>query len=269
MRRVYAVLAGRRILDLCLGTQFLVLAAAQQAALFFLQRSALASLSSNGLMVALHPAEYGLLAAVVLLVAWVVAYAAAGPARERESGALEALFYGPVSPAAYVLSELTAVAAAACLSLALLVAALAIGQAAVRYDVPVSLIALAPLCVLCLLAVAAAAMTLGLLFGQQRTATAAAVLLLLVSLASFAGDLLLAQYESGASFFVVFLRSLLSRFNLVFRFVFPLGLLLDDLVRYEAVGAIPLAHVGWYPLYGGFFAAAAVAAIRRRGVAVR
>ncbi len=269
MRRVYTVLAARRIRDLCLGAPFVLLLFAQQAALFFLQRSALASLESNGLMVALHPAEYGLLAAVVLLALWVVAYAAPGPSRERESGALETLFYGPVTPTAYVLAELTAVAAAALISLALLLGALLIGRAAVAYDVPASLLALAPLCVLFLLAAAAAAICGALFFGQERTATAVAVLLLLLSLASFAGDLFLAQYESGASLFVVFLRSLLSRFNMVFRFVFPLGLFLDDLVRYEGTGALPAAHIAWYAAYACLFTLAAIRVLRLRGVAAR
>ena len=267
--RVYRVLAAARARDLCLGSPFLVLLLAQQAALFFLQRSALASLESNGLMVALHPAEYGLLAAVVLLSAFTAVYAAAGPARERASGSLETLFYGPVSPAAYVLAEMTAVAAAGCLSLSLLVAALAIGRAAVAYDVPLALIALLPLCLGQLLAVAAAGICGALAFRHERTATAVAVLLLLLSLAAFAGDLFLTQYESAASFFVVFLRSLLSTFNRVFRFVFPLGLFLDDLVRYESYGAVPALHVVWYPLYAAAFALAAIGALRRRGVSVR
>ena len=269
MSRAWAVLAAHRTRDLCLGTPFVLLLFAQQAALFFLQRSALTSLESNGLMVALHPAEYGLLAAIVLLTLWVVAYAAPGAARDRESGALETLFYGPVTPAAYVLAELTAIAAAIVVSLALLAGALVIGRAAVAYDVPPSLLALAPLCLLFLLAAAAAAICGALFFGQERTATAVAVLLLLLSLASFAGDLFLAQYESGASLFVVFLRSLLSRFNRVFRFVFPLGLFLDDLVRYEGTGVLPAAHVAWYAAYAGLFTLAAMRVLRLRGVAAR
>jgi ABC-type multidrug transport system permease subunit len=269
MSRSYAVLARRRIGDLCLGTPFVLLLLAQQAMLFFLQRSAFASLEANGLMVALHPAEYGLLAAVVLLALWVVAYAAPGPARERESGALETLFYGPVTAADYVLAELTAVGAAVSLSLALLAGALVIGRAAVAYDVPLSLLSLAPLCLLFLLAAAAAAICGALVFRQERTATALAVLLLLLSLASFAGDLFLAQYESGASLFVVFLRSLLSRFSLAFRWVFPLGLFLEDLVRYEGTGAFPPAHVAWYAAYACLFTLAAVRVLRLRGVAAR
>jgi ABC-type transport system involved in multi-copper enzyme maturation permease subunit len=265
---VYRVLAAQRVRELCLGTPFVLLLAAQQAVLYFLQRNALASLDNNGLMVALHPAEYGLLAAVVLLAVFAVVYAALGPARERESGALETLFYGPVSPAAYVLAEMTAIAAAALAALALLVAALLIGRAAVSYDVPPSLLALL-LALLCVLAIGAAAVCAALFFRQERAATIVTVALLLGSLAAFAGDLILSRGAWGGSFFLVFLRSLLSGFDAVFRFVFPLGLFLDDLVRYEGYGAIPATHLAWYALYGAAFIAAAVAALRRRGVSVR
>ncbi len=267
--RVYRVLAGRRVRELCLGTPFVLLLAAQQAVLYFLQRNALASLDNNGLMVALHPAEYGLLAAVVLLAVFAVVYAALGPARERESGALETLFYGPVSPAAYVLAEMTAIAAAALVALGFLLLALLIGQAATAYDVPLSLLALLPLCLLCVFAVSAAGVCAALFFRQERAATIVAVALLLCSLAAFAGDLILSKVEWGASFFIVFLRSLLSGFNSVFRFVFPVGLFLDDLVRYESYGAVPAAHLAWYALYGAAFIAGAVAALRQRGVSVR
>jgi hypothetical protein len=267
--RTWRVLAAERARELCLGIPFVVLLALQQAVLYFVQRNALRALESNGLMVALHPAQHGLLAAVVLLAVFLAAYAAAGPAHQRESGALETVFYGPVSGLHYVLAELSAIAVAALLSLAQLAVALLVGQAAVGYDMPPGLLALASLALAALLAVSAVALWLALLFRQERAATVVVASLLLLSLAAFGGDFVLANLDPGASFFVVFLRAMLSGFDSALRFVFPLGLFLDDVVRVASFGSVPLLHAAWYPLYAAAFAAAAVATIRGKGVAAR
>jgi hypothetical protein len=79
----------------------------------------------------------------------------------------------------------------------------------------------------------------------------------------------LANLDPGASFFVVFLRAMLSAFDSALRWLFPLGLFLDDVVRAASFGSVPLLHAAWYPLYAAAFAAAAVATIRAKGVAAR
>ena len=266
---VVGILTVRKTRDLCLGPAFLVLLFVQQAVLFVIQRSAILSLDRNGLLVGLHPAQFGLLAAVGLAAVFLGIHAAAGLARERESGSLETLFYGPVSAPAYVLAELLSIAAATMVSLLLLLAALLIGRGALGYDLPAALFVLGPFFLLAMLAISAAAVCAALAFRQARTAITVVVSLVLLSMALFAGQFMLSRSGLGGSFFVVFLRTAVAALEAVFRYLFPLGLFFDDLVRYESYGALGGLSVGYYPVYGVAFFLLSIWVMRRRGVAAR
>ena len=263
------VLFRSRSGEVVLGTPFVIVLFAQQLSFFFLQRSALMSLDRDGVLVVMHPAQYGLLVSLVLLAVFVVVYSAAGPARERESGAMETLFYGPVSAQVYVVTRLLAMGLACLVSLLFLGAAMVIGRFTVSAGIPGSLAVILPYTMLVALSLATMGLWAGLYFRHGSTAVTAVTALVVLTIAVSVGDLLLAGSSIGGTYFAVFLRGMLSRANSVLRYVLPLGLFLDDLVRYESYGSIEPFRVAYHALYGGLFSILAVTALRHRGVTVR
>ena len=267
--RVFAVLAQRKIRELCLGKAFLAVVFLQQIVFFFLQRDALLALDRDGIIVAFHPAQYGLLVSVVLLGVFLLLYTAAEPARERESGALETLFYGPVSESVYLFSILAAVITAMLVSFLALLGALWIGVLFIGYEIPASLLPLLPVTVFCFYGLSIAGIFISVLFRQTRLALIIVTILLVFSLVLSAGNFWFSQTDFSGSFAVVFLRRALSAVNLGLSFVFPLGLYFDDLSWFIGYGRIPLFHVLWYIIYGAGLFLLSVKILGKRGVLAR
>ena len=267
--RVFTVLVQRKIRELCLGKAFLALLFLQQAAFFFFQRDALLALERDGILVAFHPAQYGILVSVLLLGIFLLLYAAAEPARERESGALETLFYGPVSLGIYLSSVLAAVIAAMLVSLLALLGALVVGVLFIGYEIPTSLLPLLPVTVFCFCCVCAVGMFISVLFRQARLTLGAVAILLIFSLAVSAGNFWFSRTDFSGSFAMIFLRRALSAVNLGLSFIFPLGLYLDDLSWFIGYGRIPPFHVLWYLLYGAGLYFLSVRVLGKRGVLAR
>jgi len=267
--RVFAILTRRKARELCLGWPFLVMLVFQQLVFFLMQRDALLALSRDGILVAFHPAQYGLLVSVVLLGVFLLLYAAAEPARERESGALETLFYGPVSETLYLSAILVSVIAAMLVSGFCLLGALGIGAVFIGYEIPASLLPLLPITVFCFCGISAAGIFISVLFRQGRLTLTVVTILLIFSLAITVGNFWFSQIDFSGSFAMIFLRRALSAVNQVLAFVFPFGLYLDDLSRFIGYGRIPLPHVLWYLFYAAGLFFLSVKVLRKYGVLAR
>ena len=267
--RVFTILAHRKIRDLCLGKPFLVLLVFQQLTFFFMQRDALLALDRDGILVAFHPAQYGLLVSVLLLGIFLLLYAAAEPARERESGALETLFYGPVSGLIYVATILASVVIAILISGLCLLGALGIGAIFIGYDIPASLLPLLPVTVFCFCCISAAGIFVSVLLRQARLTLIVVTILLIFSLAVSAGNLWCSHTDFSGSFAMIFLRRALSAVNMCLGFIFPLGLFIDDISWFVGYGRIPFLHILWYLFYGTAFYFLSVVVLNKRGVLAR
>lgn len=267
--RVFAVLAKRKTRELCLGWPFLIMLFFQQLAFFFFQRDALLALQRDGILVAFHPAQYGLLVSVVLLGIFLLLYAAAEPARERESGALETLFYGPVSERLYLLAILASVIAAMLVSGLNLLGALWAGAFFTGYEIPASLLPLLPVTFFCFCCISAAGVFISVLLKQARLTLTVITILLVFSLAVSAGNFWCSQTDFSGSFAMVFLRRALSAVNMALGFIFPLGLYFDDLSWFIGYGSIPLLHILWYLIYGTALFFVSVKVLNKRGVLMR
>jgi ABC-type transport system involved in multi-copper enzyme maturation permease subunit len=267
--RVFAVLVRRKIRELCLGKAFITMLFLQQTAFFFMQRNALRGLERDGIMVAFHPAQYGLLVSAVLLGIFLLLHAAAEPARERESGALETLFYGPVSAGIYLGAILAAAAAAMLVSILCLLGALVLGVLFIGYEIPASLLPLLPVTFFCFCGMGAAGLFISVLTRQTRPALIIVTVLLICSLAVFAGDFWCSRIGLSGSFAMIFLRRALSMTNRVLSVVFPLGLYFEDLSWFIGYGHIPPLHLLWYPLYGAGLFFASIRVLQKQGVLMR
>ena len=266
---VFTVLAQRKIRELCLGKPFLAMLFVQQMVFFFFQRDALLALDRDGILVAFHPAQYGLLVSVVLLGIFLLLYAAAEPARERESGALETLFYGPVSELIYVSAVMASIVTAMAISLLTLLGALWAGVLFIGYEIPVSLLPLLPVTLLCFWCISAAGIFISILFRQARLTMTVVTILLVFSLAVTTANFWFSQTDFSGSFAMIFLRQAVSALSMCLNFIFPLGLYFDDLSWFIGYGRIPLFHVLWYLLYAAGLFLLSVKALGKRGVLAR
>jgi hypothetical protein len=221
------------------------------------------------MLVAFHPVQYGLFVSVLLLGVFLVLAAAAEAAGDRESGALETLFYGPVSESIYLLSILAALSAAMLVSGINLMGSLVAGLVFIGYEVPSSLFPVLPLAVFCFCGLSAAGLFVSVLFRQVRIAVMVVTILLVFSLAASAGNLWFSQNDVSGSFALIFLRRAVSAANGILSFVFPLGLFIDDLFRFMEYGRIPPLHILWYVVYGAALFLSAVKILGRLGVLMR
>ena len=267
--RIFKVLAQRKARELCLGRPFLFMLVGQQLVFFFMQRDALLALDRDGILVAFHPAQYGLLVSAVLLGVFLLIYAAAEPARERESGALETLFYGPVSALIYISSIVAAIIAAMLVSALCLLGALGVGSIFIGYEIPASLLPLLPVTVFCFCCIGIAGIFTSVLFRQARLILTVVTILLMFSLAISAGNFWFSQTDFSGSFAMIFLRQAVSMINMVLGFIFPLGLFFDDLSWFIEYGRIPLLHILWYLIYGTGLFLLSVKVLAKRGVLAR
>jgi ABC-type transport system involved in multi-copper enzyme maturation permease subunit len=266
---IFTVLAKRKTRELCLGWPFLVLLVSQQLAFFFMQREALGALERDGIMVVFHPAQYGLLISVVLLGVFLLLYAAAEPARERESGALETIFYGPVCEGIYLFAILTAVIAAILVSFLCLLGSLLVGVIFIGYEIPTSLLPLLPVSFFCFLCVSAAGIFISALIRQARLTLITVCILLIFSLAASLGNFLFSRIDFPGTYAMIFFRRALSVVNAALGFIFPLGLYFEDLSWFIEFGRIPPFHIFWYLLYGTGLFFFSVMVLAKRGVLAR
>jgi len=266
---VFTVLAKRKARELCLGWPFLIMLVIQQMAFFLFQREALMALERDGIMVVFHPAQYGLLVSVVLLGIFLLLYSAAEPGRERESGALETLFYGPVSERIYLFAILTAVMAAMLLSFLCLLGSLMIGVLFIGYEIPASLLPLLSVTVFCFFCISIAGIFVSVLSKQARITLIIITILLVFSLAVSVADFMFSRIQFPHSYAMIFFRRMLSVVNMVLRFVFPLGLYFEGISWFVGFGRIPSFHIFWYLIYGTGLFFLSVKILAWRGVLTR
>jgi ABC-type transport system involved in multi-copper enzyme maturation permease subunit len=267
--RIFMVLADRKIRELCLGVPFLILLVTQHLVFFFTQRDALLALERDGMLVAFHPAQYGLLVSAFFLGIFLALYVAVEPARDRESGALETLFYGPVSAGLYLAALVAVMLAALLISGINLFAALGMGCMFIGYEIPASLLPLLPVTIVCFCGMGMTGLFVSALFRQPRTAMIIVAVLLVVSLGLTVGNFWVSQNDISGSFAMIFLRRALSGVNRVMIFIFPLGLFFEDLLWFVGYGRIPLFHILWYLIYDMALFIGAVVILGKRGVLAR
>jgi hypothetical protein len=268
-QRVFAILAGRKLKDVCFSSSFISLLFAQSVLVAAFLRNALVALDRDGIMVAFHPAQYGLAFSVLLLGVFLLLYSALEPARERENGTLETLFYGPLTARAYVLSMSAATLGAGVLSCAALAGGLLAGSLLIGYDVPYALALLFLLTLLFLFSMSSAGIFASLLFSHFRTAVIVVVVFLFFSVALFAGNYYLSHQDISGSFAFVYLLRGISIADCVFQYAFPFGLFIGDLNAFIEIGSIPLLHLAWYALFGCLSLFGSVLMLKRRGVQAR
>jgi ABC-type transport system involved in multi-copper enzyme maturation permease subunit len=267
--RVFVVLAAQKIRELCLGVPFLILLLIQHLTFFFIQRDALLALERDGILVAFHPAQYGLLVSAFFLGIFLALYVGIEPARDRESGALETLFYGPVSAVIYLSSLLAVLFAALLISGISLLGALGMGCLFIGYEIPSSLVPLIPITIFCFYGMGIAGMFISVLFRQARTAMIVMVILLIVSFGLAVGNFWFSQNDISGSFALIFLRRALSGSSKAIAFIFPLGLFFEDLLWFVEYGHIPLFHIFWYLIYGAALFTGTTTILGKRGVLAR
>jgi ABC-type transport system involved in multi-copper enzyme maturation permease subunit len=267
--RIFTVLAGRKIRELCLGVPFLILLIIQQLVFFFMQRDALLALERDGMLVAFHPAQYGLLISAFFLGIFLALYVAIEPARDRESGALETLFYGPVSAGMYLAALFVVMLAALLISGINLLGALGMGCIFIGYEIPASLVPLLPVMIFCFCGMGITGMFVSVLFRQPRTGMIIVAVLLVVSLGLTVGNFWFSQNDISGSFAMIFLRRALSGLNRIMAFIFPLGLFFEDILWFVGYGRIPPFHIFWYLIYDMVLFAGAVVTLGKRGVLAR
>ncbi|GHV40103.1 hypothetical protein AGMMS49546_13340 [Spirochaetia bacterium] len=267
--RILMVLVARKIRELCLGIPFLIILFIQHLAFFLMQRNAFIVLERDGMLVAFHPTQYGLFISVLFLGVFILLYAAAEPARDRESGALETFFYGPLSEGIYLFASLIALIAAVFLSGINILGALCVGAIFIGYEIPASLLPLLSVTLICFCGIGTAGLFASVLFRQTRLGMIAVVMLLIFSIAVSTGNFWFSRNDISGSFALIFFRQALSLTNRVMGFIFPLGLYFNDLSWFIEYGHIPWYHILWYPVYGIFLFWAAVRVMKKRGVMVR
>jgi ABC-type transport system involved in multi-copper enzyme maturation permease subunit len=267
--RELSVLARWKTWELCLGFPFLGMLCVQQLIIFLIQRRVLTALERDGLLVAFHPAQYGLFISVLLLGGFLFLYTAAEPSRDGESGTLETLFYGPVSEKIYLSACLIAFLAAVLVSFLNLLGALLAGSLFIGYEIPASLLPLLPLTILCFCCMGIAGLFFSVLCRQTRLALVLSSIILLVSLAAAAGNFWFSLNDASGSFEFILFREALSLAGRFLGMVFPLGLYLDGLSRFIAYGNIPFWHVIFYLVYGFVVFPATVTMMHKRGVIIR
>ena len=226
------------------------------------------ALRASGVLVLADPLKASMSTAILVLALFVAVSAAVSAARDRESGTLEVLFYGPVDEVSYILGKLGGLLLAYVAGLPLLIVSFAILSALTGFALTVPVVL--GLC----LSVIPAAEIIGfgvmLSVGTDRVRTALLVLITTIAVLfgiSIAYTMVLLVEIDDPSSSVLPLRDTLAALDAVVRWISPFAYL-DRVVDGAASRAWRTALAGLAASVAFTAAMTAIAAwwLRRRGV---